>query len=162
MLLGCHVSYGAEGIYGSAKQAVEYGANAFMFYTGAPQNTFRKEIKEEDVKAFHEYIKQEHIAISSVICHAPYIINLANQSDMDKWQFSVNFLIQEVKRCEQMGVQKMVLHPRASTCNEPSFFRKGGKAFGSWICLAVTTSIPSSHVPNNVLIEFGGVMLKAM
>lgn len=111
MLLGCHVSYGAEGIYGSAKQAVEYGANAFMFYTGAPQNTFRKEIKEEDVKAFHEYIKQEHIAISSVICHAPYIINLANQSDMDKWQFSVNFLIQEVKRCEQMGVQKMVLHP---------------------------------------------------
>ena len=30
------------------------------------------------------------------------------------------------------------------------------------ICLVVTTSIPSSHVPNNVLMEFGGVILNAM
>ena len=111
MLLGCHVSYGPEGIYGSAKQAVAYGANAFMFYTGAPQNTIRKEILEEDVVSFQNYIKKHNIDISSVICHAPYIINLANQKDLEKWQFSVHFLIQEIKRCERMGISKIVLHP---------------------------------------------------
>lgn len=111
MLLGCHVSYGPEGIYGSAKQAISYGANAFMFYTGAPQNTIRKEIIFEDVCKFHTLIQQKNISIDGVICHAPYIINLANQKDMDKWQFSVQFLIQEMKRCERMGVTKIVLHP---------------------------------------------------
>ena len=32
----------------------------------------------------------------------------------------------------------------------------------TWMCLAVSKSISSSHVPNNVVIEFGGIMLKAM
>ena len=45
--LGSHVGMsGKEMLLGSAKEAVSYGANTFMFYTGAPQNTRRKEISE--------------------------------------------------------------------------------------------------------------------
>ena len=47
ILLGSHVGMsGKEMFLGSVKEAVEYGANVLMVYTGAPQNTRRKEIGE--------------------------------------------------------------------------------------------------------------------
>ncbi len=46
MIIGSHVSFGKEQLLGSVKEAISYGANTFMFYTGAPQNTIRKDINE--------------------------------------------------------------------------------------------------------------------
>ena len=47
MILGSHVGMsGKDMLLGSAKEAVSYGADTFMFYTGAPQNTRRKDISE--------------------------------------------------------------------------------------------------------------------
>ena len=46
MIIGSHVNFGVEQLLGCARQAVSYGANTFMFYTGAPQNTVRKKIDE--------------------------------------------------------------------------------------------------------------------
>lgn len=111
MLLGCHVSFSNDGLFGSAKQAYEYGANTFMFYTGAPQNTIRKALVEEDIKNAHAFMKSHEILLNQVVCHAPYIINLANKSNSEKWNFSISFLRQEIDRCLKMGVSKMVLHP---------------------------------------------------
>lgn len=77
MKLGSHVGMsGKEMLLGSAKEAVSYGANTFMFYTGAPQNTRRKEISELNITPAWEYMK-EH-GIDEIIVHAPYIINLGN------------------------------------------------------------------------------------
>lgn len=111
MILGCHVSYGSEQILGSVKQAIEYGANTFMFYTGAPQNTLRKSLDKKLILKAHELMKEEGIDISNVVCHAPYIINLANKKDLDKWKFSIEFLKKEILRCEEMGITKIVVHP---------------------------------------------------
>ena len=56
--LGSHVGMsGKEMLLGSAKEAVSYGANTFMFYTGAPQNTRRKEISELNIEPAWEYMK---------------------------------------------------------------------------------------------------------
>ena len=53
--LGSHVGMsGKEMLLGSAKEAVSYGANTFMFYTGAPQNTRRKEISELNIEPVWE------------------------------------------------------------------------------------------------------------
>ena len=50
MKIGSHVGMsGKEMLLGSAKEAVSYGADTFMFYTGAPQNTRRKEIEELNI-----------------------------------------------------------------------------------------------------------------
>lgn len=50
--LGSHVSMsGREMLLTSAKEAHGYGANVFMFYTGAPQNTKRKDISELNIDA---------------------------------------------------------------------------------------------------------------
>ncbi len=111
MILGCHVNFGSEQLFGSAKQAIGYGCNAFMFYTGAPQNTIRKKLDESLILNAKKYMKENNILMENVICHAPYIINLANRSDETRWQFSINFLKNEILRCEEMGVTRIVLHP---------------------------------------------------
>ena len=49
-LLGSHVGMsGKDMMLGSVKAAVSYGANTFMLYTGAPQNTRRKKIEELNI-----------------------------------------------------------------------------------------------------------------
>ncbi len=114
MIIGSHVSYGRDGLLGSAVEAISYGANTFMFYTGAPQNTIRKPIDMETTKEALKLMQENNIDINSVICHAPYIINLANNKDLSKYEFSINFLKNEIARCEMLGVKWLVLHPGSS------------------------------------------------
>jgi len=114
MILGSHVSFGKNQLLGSVEEAISYGANTFMFYTGAPQNTIRKAIDKDLVIAAKNLMKNNNIDINNVICHAPYIVNLANNSDEAKYNFSINFLKNEVARCEEIGIKYIVLHPGSS------------------------------------------------
>ncbi len=109
LLIGSHVGYKKDtGILGSVKEALSYGATTFMFYTGAPQNTIRSSIDENIVKEADKLMRENNIDKNKVIVHAPYIINLANT---EKYEFAVEFLKQEIKRCEQLGMKYLVLHP---------------------------------------------------
>lgn len=112
LIIGSHVSYTKEeGMLGSVKEAISYGSNTFMFYTGAPQNTQRTEINEEKTIEAQKMMKDNKIDIENIIIHAPYIINLANDKDEQKWNFAVNFLNQEIQRAKKLGIKKIVLHP---------------------------------------------------
>lgn len=111
MYIGSHVNFGSEQLLGCAKQAASYGATTFMFYTGAPQNTMRKKIDSELTNEAYLFMKENNIFLDKVICHAPYIINLANKEKMDSWEFSINFLRQEISRITEMGVSYIVVHP---------------------------------------------------
>lgn len=109
LIIGSHVSYKKDtGLIGCVEEALSYKANTFMFYTGAPQNTARSAIDMEKTKKAFEMMKDHHIDPENVIVHAPYIINLANPNNHD---FSVRFLKEEIERCEQLGMKKLVLHP---------------------------------------------------
>ncbi len=114
MIIGSHVSFGSSGLLGSVKEALSYGANTFMFYTGAPQNTLRKPIDKDSTLEAQKLMKENNIDINTVICHAPYIVNLANNLDERKYDFSISFLTGEIKRCEEMGIKYIVLHPGSS------------------------------------------------
>lgn len=112
LIIGSHVSYTKEeGMLRSVKEALSYKENTFMFYTGAPQNTFRAKIDENKVKKAKELMKENDIDINNVIIHAPYIINLANDKDKDKYNFAINFLKEELKRAKILGIKNIVLHP---------------------------------------------------
>ena len=111
MIIGSHVNFGVNQLLGSAKTAASYGANTFMFYTGAPQNTIRKDIDENLTNEAKEFMKEHGIDINDVICHAPYIINLANKEKEDSWNFSISFLKNEINRITQMGINYIVVHP---------------------------------------------------
>ena len=109
LIIGSHVSYKSNNqLVGSTREAIGYGANTFMFYTGAPQNTVRGEINNELTKEAQKLMEDNNIDINNVIVHAPYIVNLAN---MNNFNFSVSFLKEEVKRCSTLGIKYMVLHP---------------------------------------------------
>lgn len=108
--LGCHVGMaGKEMFLASAKEAASYGANVFMLYTGAPQNTRRKDISELNIEAGWEYARQHEI--EEIVVHAPYIINLANTVRPETYELAVEFLEKEIIRTAAMRSRIMVLHP---------------------------------------------------
>lgn len=108
--IGSHVRMaGKEMFLASVKEAESYGANVLMLYTGAPQNTRRKEIKDLNIEAGWAYAKQA--GIREIVVHAPYIINLANTVKPDTYTFGVSFLAQELKRVAAFQSKILVLHP---------------------------------------------------
>lgn len=109
LIIGSHVGYKKnDGLLGSVEEALSYGANTFMFYTGAPQNTVRSNIDKEITEKALLKMQESNIDKNNVIVHAPYIINLANT---EKYEFAVDFLKEEISRCEQLEMSYLVLHP---------------------------------------------------
>lgn len=112
MKIGSHVSMsGKEMLLGSAKEAVSYGANTFMVFTGAPQNTRRKDITELNIAPAWEYMHLHHI--EEIIIHAPYIINLGNSVNEKTYELAVDFLRMDIERCKALQSSTLVLHPGA-------------------------------------------------
>lgn len=110
--IGSHVSMsGKKMLLGSSEDAVKYGANTFMIYTGAPQNTRRKPVEELNIEAGRKHM-EEH-GISDIIVHAPYIINIANTQKPETFELGVNFLRSEIERTQALGAKQIVLHPGA-------------------------------------------------
>ena len=108
--IGSHVGMSGKDMFlNSAKEAVSYGANTFMVYTGAPQNTRRKDISELNIDAGWAYMK-EH-GIDEIVIHAPYIINLANAVKPETFTLAVDFLAVELERSAAMRSTVLVLHP---------------------------------------------------
>lgn len=110
--IGSHVGMsGKKMMPGSVEEALSYDANTFMLYTGAPQNTRRKDISELNIEAAQALMKEK--GIEEFIVHAPYIINLANTVKPETYELAVNFLRLELKRTAAMGGRILVLHPGA-------------------------------------------------
>lgn len=108
--IGSHVGMkGKEMLLGSAKEAVSYGANTFMFYTGAPQNTRRKDISELNIDAAWEYMTSHNI--EEIIVHAPYIINLGNAVKPETFELATEFLAKEIERTIACRSHTLILHP---------------------------------------------------
>lgn len=110
MYLGSHVSLsGKEMLLGSAKEAASYGANVFMAYTGAPQNTKRKDISTFRTEEAYAFMKENGIEFFTI--HAPYIVNLANTTKEGYFEFACDFLRQEIERTQVIGAHQITLHP---------------------------------------------------
>jgi len=108
--IGSHVGMsGKEMFLGSVKEALSYDANTFMVYTGAPQNTRRKEISELNIDAGLALARGQ--GINEFIIHAPYIINLGNTEKAETFQLAVEFLAKEIERSVAMQAATIVLHP---------------------------------------------------
>ncbi len=110
--IGSHVGMnGKKMMLGSVEEALSYDANTFMLYTGAPQNTKRKEISELNIEAAQALMKDN--GITEFIVHAPYIINLANTVKPETYELAVRFLRLELNRASAMGSRILVVHPGA-------------------------------------------------
>lgn len=117
-ILGSHVAFSAPDFFvGSVKEALSYGANTLMVYTGAPQNTIRKPLDINNIRQAQELLKLNNVCLDNLVVHAPYIINLCSEKPETR-VLAVDFLTQEIKRCEELGISLLVLHP-GSKLNQP-------------------------------------------
>ncbi|KIL75324.1 deoxyribonuclease IV [Pseudobacillus badius] len=110
--IGSHVSMsGKKMLLGASEEAASYGANTFMIYTGAPQNTRRKKIEELNIDKGWLHMKENNM--SDIVVHAPYIINIGNTVSESTFELGVNFLRSEIERTAALGAKQIVLHPGA-------------------------------------------------
>jgi deoxyribonuclease IV len=110
--IGSHVSMsGSKMLLAASEEAVSYGANTFMIYTGAPQNTRRKKIEDLNIEAGRKHM-EEH-GITEIVVHAPYIINIGNTTNPATFDLGIRFLTTEIERTEALGAKQIVLHPGA-------------------------------------------------
>ena len=108
--IGSHVSMsGKKMLLGASEEAVSYGSNTFMIYTGAPQNTRRKKIEDLNIEVGRKHMEEN--GINEIIVHAPYIINIGNAANPATFELGVNFLRTEIDRTEAIGASQIVLHP---------------------------------------------------
>ncbi|MRX71284.1 deoxyribonuclease IV [Bacillus lacus] len=110
--IGSHVSMsGKKMLLAASEEAVSYGANTFMIYTGAPQNTRRKSIADLNIENGLKHMAEN--GISDIVVHAPYIINIGNTTNPATFELGVNFLRTEMDRTASLGAKQIVLHPGA-------------------------------------------------
>ncbi len=112
LLIGSHVSLSGEKmLVNAAKEGIDFDASTIMVFTGAPQNTRRKDISRFHVEEGRRLLDEHHIA--PLIVHAPYIINLANTKKPEAHEFGVNFMLGELERAEAIGATDISFHPGA-------------------------------------------------
>ena len=116
VILGSHCSMKApKFLLGSVQEALSYGANALMIYTGPPQNTLRKPVEALKIQEAMQLMKTHGIPAENMIVHAPYIINLGNSVKQETYQLGVDFLKNEIQRVKEIGAKYLVLHPGSHT-----------------------------------------------
>ena len=112
LLIGSHVGMNGPDYYlGSVKEAIGYGASTFMFYTGAPQNSYRKPLNELKIEEGRSLLREKGFDENKIVVHAPYIINAANPSRPDLLDLSIKIIISELQRTAAFGASILVLHP---------------------------------------------------
>ncbi len=116
LYIGSHTSFlKNKGLLGVVEESLSYNSNIFMFYTGSNQSTLRFPIDKELTSKAHLLMKENNIDKTKCIVHAPFIINLANNSDEKKYNFYVDFLKKELNRCIELDIRNLVLHPGSYT-----------------------------------------------
>lgn len=114
LIIGSHVGMKApDYLLGAAKEALSYGANTFMIYTGAPQTTRRIPTNEFKIAEGLAFMEEYGINKAHIIAHAPYIINLGNSIKSATYELAVSFLAEELHRVASLGIKVVVLHPGA-------------------------------------------------
>lgn len=120
--LGSHLSLCAPDFYlGTCEKAISLKENAFMFYTGAPQNTRRSPTSSLRIPEGRAFLKAHFFDESKIVVHAPYIINLGNKANADNFLLAQQFLAKEMARVQDFGLSLLVLHPGSSVGGSKEF-----------------------------------------
>lgn len=107
--VGAHVST-AGGVFNAPLRAKEIGAKACAFFTKNQRRWFSDPYTSEEIAAFKKNLRQVGILPEWVLAHGGYLINLGHP-DAARRKQSVTSFIDEIHRCEQLGVEKIVIHP---------------------------------------------------
>jgi deoxyribonuclease-4 len=109
LLLGAHLSV-AGGVDKAFDRAENLDCTSFQIFTKSNRQWKAKPLEPQVIERYHQ--RQLETDIEPVVCHASYLINIG-ASDEAVWDKSVNALLIELERCEQLKIPYLVLHPGA-------------------------------------------------
>lgn len=107
--IGAHVSI-EGGVAKAPGRADEIGAKAFALFTGNSQRWIPAPIKEEDAAKFKEECERYGYTADYILPHDKFLINLGSPED-EKLKVSRDSFIDEMKRCELLGLKLLNFHP---------------------------------------------------
>ncbi len=107
--VGAHVST-SGGVFNAPINASEIGASAFAMFTKNQRQWVAKNLDNETIEKFKENLKNIGILPKHILPHDGYLINLANP-DLEKNKRSFESFINEIQRCDQLGLDRINFHP---------------------------------------------------
>lgn len=107
--VGAHVS-ASGGVFNAPLNATKIGAKAFALFTKNQRQWDGKPLSGEDIAKFKEALEKAQILPKHVLPHDSYLINLGHP-EIEQRQKSLDAFIDEVKRCELLGLDKLNFHP---------------------------------------------------
>lgn len=108
-LIGAHVS-AAGGVHNSPENANKIGANAFALFTKNQRQWAAKPLEQDVITAFKARCQQYGFSPDAILPHDSYLINLG-APESEKLEKSRNAFIDEMVRCEQLGLHLLNFHP---------------------------------------------------
>jgi deoxyribonuclease-4 len=109
--IGAHVS-AAGGVENAPLNAQKIGARAFALFTRNQRQWVAKPLSAESIAAFKRNLQKVGIAPEQVLPHDSYLINLGH-AEKEPLQKSRNAFLDEMQRCEQLGLTLLNFHPGA-------------------------------------------------
>ena len=110
--IGAHVS-ASGGVEFAPINAHEIGANAFALFTKNQRQWVSKPLTEESISLFKENCEKYGFQPEYVLPHDSYLINLGHPEEEGLQKSRAAFL-DEMQRCEQLGLKLLNFHPGSS------------------------------------------------
>lgn len=107
--IGAHVS-AAGGVENAPLNAHKIGAKAFALFTKNQRRWSAKPLTDENIVKFQENCEKYGFGHGQILPHDSYLINLGNP-DKAKLEKSRNAFLDEMQRCEQLGIDRLNFHP---------------------------------------------------
>ena len=113
--VGVHVSM-SGGMHNSVQNALDLGANAFGLFLRNQRQWAAKPLKDEEAERFKKAVEDAGFSTSNILPHGIYLMNCASP-DEETLSKSREALVDELKRCEKLGLTLYNFHP-GSTCGK--------------------------------------------
>ncbi|MBC8251824.1 MAG: deoxyribonuclease IV [Candidatus Nitrosopelagicus sp.] len=108
MQIGVHIS--KSGTLDSwVDNAIQRECSAFQVFTRSPRSWFAKDLDPDETKKFREKLEASDIDRMATCAHMPYLPNLSTPED-EGYEKSIKSMIEEVKRCDKLGIPYLVTH----------------------------------------------------
>jgi len=108
-LIGAHVST-SGGVENAPLNAAKIGANAFALFTKNQRQWTAKPLTAESIDAFKKNCADHGFEPKHILPHDSYLINLGHP-EADKLEKSRTAFVDEMQRCEQLGLDRLNFHP---------------------------------------------------
>ena len=107
--IGAHVS-ASGGVENAPLNAAAIGANAFALFTKNQRQWVSAPLTSKSIELFKENCKKGGFLPEYILPHDSYLINLGNP-DEEAIQKSRAAFLDEMQRCEQLGLKMLNFHP---------------------------------------------------